>query len=164
MVNGRAQAGGEQGINGEWYDGGQFLPSSENTVKGVIQVTIRKGAKKEVAPYVWQPAPADDTASIYACINRFCTDNRRECQFVKGQGFDGFRLEVNDSEIDIDVVLPASHGAIAGMRYLGNGQYENVYRPIKDRNFYNWLCGMAERFNNGERWYSLTDGPNQKEG
>lgn len=30
----RAQAGGETGVNGEWYRGGEFIATSENTIKG----------------------------------------------------------------------------------------------------------------------------------
>ena len=32
-MNTRAKSGGKLGVNGEWYNGGEFLPSSEKTVK-----------------------------------------------------------------------------------------------------------------------------------
>lgn len=92
MTQNRAAAGGEIGINGEKYDGGQFLPSSENTIKGMIKVAPR-GKKQQIAPYQWAATPADDMLSIYDRVEHFSTDNRRECQFVKGDGFIGLRVE-----------------------------------------------------------------------
>lgn len=66
----QAQVGGEQGKNGEWYEGGQFLPSSSATVKGAIKVApaFRRGNKQEIAPYQWQPTPQDGYRSIYKQI------------------------------------------------------------------------------------------------
>lgn len=51
----QAKTGGEYGLNGEWYKGGQFLPSSETTIKGMQnQASITaKPRKQEVAPYLW---------------------------------------------------------------------------------------------------------------
>lgn len=36
-VNGKAKKGGQTGINGEHYKGGQFLPASKHTVKGQLR-------------------------------------------------------------------------------------------------------------------------------
>ena len=65
----RAQAGGEIGINGEYYNGGQFLPSSPMTIKGEMKKTnSRKGSGKvEVAPYKWEVAP-EGMRSIFTAI------------------------------------------------------------------------------------------------
>ena len=65
----RAQAGGEIGINGERYDGGQFLPSSPHTIKGEMKKSnARKGSgKQEIAPYKWEVAP-DGMVSIFRMI------------------------------------------------------------------------------------------------
>ena len=65
----RAQAGGEIGINGEYYKGGQFLPSSPMTIKGEVKNTNGQGTRKEeIAPYVWEIAPAYNLRSIYTWI------------------------------------------------------------------------------------------------
>jgi len=45
----RAQIGGEVGVNGEFYEGGKFLPSTE---KGKGK-TVKLQGKVEIAPYVW---------------------------------------------------------------------------------------------------------------
>jgi hypothetical protein len=58
MATGRAGAGGQIGMNGEHYDGGQFLPSSPFTVKGENKTTRQAGSRKvEIAPCVWEVAP-----------------------------------------------------------------------------------------------------------
>jgi len=49
-MNGHAKKGGEIGINGAFYEGGQFLPSTTNE-KGT---SSRRGDRKiEIEPYVW---------------------------------------------------------------------------------------------------------------
>lgn len=54
----RATKGGQYGKNGEWYDGGQFLPGSENTIKGEFnraKVQPQNAPRKqEVAPYKYE--------------------------------------------------------------------------------------------------------------
>jgi len=54
----RAKAGGQVGKNGEWYEGGQFLPSSETTEKGqnsrAKTAGQNKPRKQEIAPYKWE--------------------------------------------------------------------------------------------------------------
>ncbi|EOR7868427.1 hypothetical protein FYL99_RS25880 [Escherichia coli] len=36
-MNGKAKKGGQTGINGQQYKGGQFLPASKHTVKGQLR-------------------------------------------------------------------------------------------------------------------------------
>jgi hypothetical protein len=48
MTNGKAQAGGQRGKNGEFYKGGQFLPSSESTIKGEFGSTSKKARAPRV--------------------------------------------------------------------------------------------------------------------
>lgn len=144
---GQAQKGGELGVNGEWYEGGQFMPTSETTVKGAIKATIRKGAKKEIAPYVWEAAPADDMLSIYDRINHACADNRRECQFVKGQGFVGFKFT--------DVFKTHHSNDPKDFDYRTGGFKEIPHK----QDWIDFISGLTERFNNGERWFPLADDP-----
>ena len=56
MKTTRAKAGGQHGKNGEWYEGGQFLPSSETTEKGAFSKDQRQARprKQEIAPYRWE--------------------------------------------------------------------------------------------------------------
>lgn len=52
----QARVGGETGLNGEFYKGGQFLPNSEETIKGMqnSKTSEAKPRKQEIAPYLWQ--------------------------------------------------------------------------------------------------------------
>lgn len=77
MTGTRAKAGGEIGINGEQYDGGQFLPSSPMTVKGQFKTSkkAKTARKQEIAPYKWEVAPADNLKSIYTYIILFAAMN-----------------------------------------------------------------------------------------
>jgi hypothetical protein len=60
----RAKVGGEIGRNGEFYHGGEFLPTtdmpSQHRGKGV-----RKPSKQEYEPYKWGFAPVEGQKSIY---------------------------------------------------------------------------------------------------
>lgn len=60
----RAQAGGQVGMNGMWYEGGQYLP---NTQLGKTESSKRtaKVRKTEIEPYKWVENP-DNKRSIYA--------------------------------------------------------------------------------------------------
>ena len=57
MASGRAKVGGEIGMNGQFYAGGTFLPST--TMGKMMQGNkARSGSGKvEIEPYVWQVAP-----------------------------------------------------------------------------------------------------------
>ena len=60
----RARAGGEIGVNGEHYEGGQFLPST--TLPKQAPTSRKAGTgKREIAPYVWEVAP-EGKQSIYS--------------------------------------------------------------------------------------------------
>jgi hypothetical protein len=63
----RAKTGGETGMNGEQYKGGQFLP---NTALPKMQNKAKAtGSKKqEIAPYVWEAAP-EGKQSVYRTYN-----------------------------------------------------------------------------------------------
>ena len=70
MANGKAKKGGQYGKNGEFYRGGQFLPSSPNTIKGEFGSS---GTKKtsvyrvEIGPREWVEAP-EGKRSIWTTI------------------------------------------------------------------------------------------------
>jgi len=133
MSAGHARKGGEVGINRDFYKGGQYLPSSENTVKG-MQNGPKKGTKKQIAPYTWGVQPEDNLLSIYDRIEHSVIDNRKECQYVKGQGFTGIQVEVLES-LCCD--------------------YEGVFHP----EWYAFRVELARRFNSGERWFPMSEDP-----
>jgi hypothetical protein len=135
----KAPKGGTYGKNGEWYKGGQFLPSSEKTVKGAIK--IKKGSgKRVIAPYIWERPLDDNMVSIYDRIESHVQDNRKECEYVKGEGFIGLQLR-------------AGNLLAKGRSLSSYGEYSIGQAKI------NWLMGLVEAFNNGERWFALEMDP-----
>lgn len=64
----RARAGGERGANGEWYEGGKFIATTEAAKK--CGSTTSRPRKAEVAPFVWREIPAGRIA-IYPRISLF---------------------------------------------------------------------------------------------
>ena len=61
----RAVKGGEVGANGEWYEGGKFIATTE---RAKTEGTKPKGSgKQEIAPYVWEIAP-EGMKSLYRMI------------------------------------------------------------------------------------------------
>lgn len=144
----RAKKGGQVGINGEFYQGGQFLPSSEATVKGAHKAIVRKGKKAEVAPYVWAEAPADDMLSIYERIRYWVDDNRDECEYVKGAGFVGFRL--------VFVAVRVGEMVADTTRYTPEGDWVRVWVPEPPERV-EYIGRMVERYNAGERWFHVSE-------
>lgn len=59
----RAAKGGEIGMNGEFYAGGEFLPNTDLASQHKAKAT-RGSGKQEIAPYTWEVAP-DGMVSIY---------------------------------------------------------------------------------------------------
>jgi len=52
-MNGRAPKGGIIGVNGDFYEGGKFLPSNLNRPRG-RSTSFGKNRKCEIEPYVWR--------------------------------------------------------------------------------------------------------------
>ena len=63
----QAKAGGEIGINGEFYTGGQFMAGSAQTVKGMQNGSSRKAKtrKMEIEPFVWAEQPASNMRPLF---------------------------------------------------------------------------------------------------
>ena len=59
----RAPKGGALGANGEWYEGGKFIATTDHP-KGQKQRKSSKIRKVEIEPYVYEVAP-DGYKSIY---------------------------------------------------------------------------------------------------
>jgi hypothetical protein len=87
----RAQAGGTIGKNGERYEGGQFLPSSAETIKGQVKKTARKGGprKVEIAPYIWAES-REGFRPIYAYLAGVQLYDRKTDQFAYNESFRGW--------------------------------------------------------------------------
>lgn len=64
---GRAPRGGTVGVNGEFYGGGTFLPSTQSPKRSPAKRGVAT-RKEEVAPYVWEVAPREGLRPIYSAI------------------------------------------------------------------------------------------------
>ena len=61
MSQRRAKKGGEYGVNGEWYEGGQWIANTEKEKKlGSKKATH----KQQTAPFVWE-IPEEGMRSIF---------------------------------------------------------------------------------------------------
>jgi hypothetical protein len=69
----RARVGGETGMNGEHYKGGQFLPST--TLPKMVQKKRNKGSgKQEIANRIWEVPPKEGFKAIYTIVQPFCRE------------------------------------------------------------------------------------------
>jgi len=67
MAQGRARKGGEIGTNGEFYEGGKFLPSTEMPKRTGSERKASTG-KQEIANYTWEVPPTPEHKSIFTRI------------------------------------------------------------------------------------------------
>ena len=68
----RAKVGGEIGINGFWYDGGQFLPNTRLATmskRASKEVTTYTSRKQEIEPFVWECPPSIGVRSLWDLCN-----------------------------------------------------------------------------------------------
>lgn len=72
-MKGQAKVGGEIGVNGEYYKGGQFMPNSKKTIKGSNNVANKKNVRKTlIEPNVFE---ITDKKSIFSIIVQFVDFN-----------------------------------------------------------------------------------------
>lgn len=87
----RAKPGGERGLNGEWYNGGQFMPASAFTIKGAMKVGAGKRTKKQqlVEPGTLAETP-DGKQSIYSALKEFVAEdgNKLRLKDLPPEAFD----------------------------------------------------------------------------
>jgi len=89
MANTRARKGGELGLNREWYEGGQFLPNNEDTIKGDRKhIRSSQARKQEIAPYKWV---LSDKEAIWPKVSPVCKFHKTG--YSKESGAEGW-LEV----------------------------------------------------------------------
>jgi hypothetical protein len=63
----RAQVGGETGTNGEFYEGGKFLPSTSHPKRRGSAPKVAR--KQEIEPYTWVVAADPALRSLFAEIS-----------------------------------------------------------------------------------------------
>lgn len=63
-IHSRAKAGGELGANGEWYEGGKFIATTDHAKKLGSQKKKATG-KQQVEQGIWELAPMEGLRAIY---------------------------------------------------------------------------------------------------
>lgn len=120
----RANKGGQYGKNGAWYDGGQFLPSSEGTEKGANSRRPKGKSqgprKQQIAPYLWE---VSEKKSIWGIVAPGFYTKFVKTGYSKETGAQGY-IEVYPSNV-------------------WNSLSEDKQTEIKE---------LIRRWNAGERW------------
>lgn len=118
----RAKAGGEIGANGEHYAGGQFIATSETTVKGMTRSARaqarRRSSRVQIEPRVYAVAPDDSMRAIFVGV--------------------GYHLQLLPNG-----ELAPYEPAIEGLARVWHTTPEAVRTMAQDE---------ADRYNRGERW------------
>jgi hypothetical protein len=76
----RAAKGGEEGANGEWYEGGKFIATTEQP-KGTAAKSAKPERKQQYAPYKWDVAPVAGQLAIFRLLNGTARYNRQNDTF-----------------------------------------------------------------------------------
>lgn len=125
MTETRAKVGGQYGKNGEWYEGGQFLPSSETTEKGQNSRAKVAGQdkprKQEIAPYKWV---ISEKTAIWPKVGVGAYTKFTKTGYSKENGAEGYLETVETT--NFWMTTPA--------------EMQNEIREL------------VNRWNNGERW------------
>lgn len=64
----QAKQGGETGVNGHFYKGGQFLPSTQAEPGTFKRAKVAATRKVEIAPYLWA-LPPEGMKSLYRSMS-----------------------------------------------------------------------------------------------
>jgi hypothetical protein len=99
----QAMKGGEIGLNGEFYKGGQFVAGSETTIKGMQNgakvAKPRKLRKVQIALGVWEVEPSANHYAILSGMGHFLAWD------IPGQTIKAFRpaCDYNDKQIGREI-------------------------------------------------------------
>lgn len=127
-MNRRAKIGGEIGINGEFYKGGQFLPSTKNPKRSKEKCGCNSKKKQQYEPYKWSVPPRGKKTSIFS-LGLIGT----RLQYA-GKGFD--KIEIIDEKIRLNE------------RYIENyGMFDENYFLHGYK-----LKELIDMWNSGTRW------------
>lgn len=132
----RAPAGGIVGVNGEFYEGGKFLPSRADRPKQAPPPRLAAGRREEIEFRVWAAAPADWHRSIYAQIKEFAWIQGGHAEFRRGRSTPEWYT-----------------GYLESMR---SGGYCGSTDGAK------WMAelqGLMDAFNRGDRWTLSSEAP-----
>ncbi len=132
MSNGQARVGGEIGVNGYLYKGGQFLPST--MVQPGRWKIGRKwvySGREMIAPREWAYQPTPFSRSIFAMISSWCD---------VGAGKPAIREGVRDNQLALLTSETMIRPGVKGV--LGKEEIA--------------LGVLVEAWNTGQRWFDVS--------
>lgn len=83
----RAAKGGEEGANGEWYEGGKFIATTEHVKGSSKAVAAKPERKQEYAPFKWDFAPVAGQLAIFRTLNGTARYNRQSDTFEANEAY-----------------------------------------------------------------------------
>lgn len=97
----QAKRGGQVGMNGETYKGGQFLPNTELPKRGGKKNPLAT-KKQQIAPYVWQVAPNGEM-SIFSNVQAFVrVQNDTMMIIASAETLDYFKVDRAELQAKVD--------------------------------------------------------------
>lgn len=124
MAKGHAPKGGTVGVNGQFYDGGMFLPSSPTTEKGAVKVPkfLRAGNVAEVAPGERAPRPFDGAQPVKGQAEFDWSEFNKNGTIKPFQGWN----EYNKVPGLLEQATAHAEAFNKGARWFKDGQYFDV--------------------------------------
>jgi len=134
----RAVAGGQIGINGFEYKGGQFLPSTElppGTFRDENGNLRRGTTSEEIEPFKRETAPSPTSRSIYSLINAYTSLRDGRLGINQGAGGRGIRDAAGNAVTPETKVRPGIRGLASDVEFT--------------------LQELVDLYNAGARWIEL---------
>lgn len=118
MIQKRARKGGEYGANGEWYEGGKFIATSERTKK---RKPVKSSRKQEIDSFKWETHENPDAIAIYPQLSGIEIRNS-DGAFELNTKLNGRAMGWSDShEIERQEKIDAFND---GFRWIIQGSFE----------------------------------------
>ena len=133
----RAAVGGQDGINGYFYKGGQFLPSTmAEPGKWKIKGKWVSAGKAEVAPGEWAHQPTPFSRSIFSLVGGWATkDGAGRIRLFEGAGGKGIR-DSQWTPITLDTEIRPGVKGVLGKQSL----------TVRE---------LIDAYNAGQRWFDV---------
>lgn len=132
----RAISGGQVGINGYEYKGGQFLPSTMAAPgKWKVKGKWVNSGKEQTAPGEWSYQPTPFSRSIYSMIGSWLSIKDGKAQLFAGANGQGIRDNSGNPITPLTEIRPGVKGVL-GKQDLTLGE-------------------LIDAYNNGQRWFDV---------
>jgi hypothetical protein len=138
MSAGQAKAGGEIGVNGYFYKGGQFLPSTAaEPGRWKIGKRVVRTGKRMTAPGVWEVQPTPFSVPLFqiAGVGHFTIVQNDVLEMNPGAGGDGVRTNTGE-QVTLQMEIRPGVCGVLGTETITLGE-------------------IIDAWNNGMRWFDV---------